>query len=162
MSQIGSNWAKSQMHKEVRLMSELKESFCDNPPGRQETKCFSEDIREEQLVKVLYSPPPHKKALVFSLFKSIPSPTQRSRTSGKFKQKCKLKAMYRKTEIDCIKWQPVWSPGKSSTQTFPPRAKQLLFTFVPCMGCWDREESGFQWFIATEQPLGGPEAYFSL
>lgn len=161
MSQIGSNSAKSQIHKEVRTISVLKESFCDNPQGGQETKCFSKGIQEEQLVKVLYSPPPHKKAFLFSLFKSIPPPTQRGRTSGKFKQECKLRDVYRKTEIDCIKWQPVWSPGRSSTQTFPLRAKQPVFTFVPCMGCWD-QESAFQWFIATGQPLGGLKAHFSL
>lgn len=56
------------MHKEVRLMSVmsvLKETFCDNPQGGQETKCFSEDIQEEQLAKVLYSPPPHKNGFLF-------------------------------------------------------------------------------------------------
>jgi len=95
------------------------------------------------------------KRLFFPFFKSIPPPTQRGRTSGKFKQECKLRDVYRKTEIDCIKWQPVWSPGRSSTQTFPLRAKQLLFTFVPCMSCWD-QESGFQWFMATgHSPLEG-------
>lgn len=135
-------------------MSLLKESFCDTPQGGQETKCFSEDIQKEQLVKVLYSPPPHKKAFLFSLFKSIPPPTQRGKTSGKFKQKCKLRDVYRKTEIDCIKWHPVWLPGRHSIQTFPLRAKQPLFTCVPCMG--------FQWFIATEQPFVGPKAPFSL
>lgn len=99
--------------------------------------------------------PSSQKGFSFPFFKSIPPPTQRGRTSGKFKQECKLRDVYRKTEIDCIKWQPVWSPGRSSTQTFPLRAKQLLFTFVPCMSCWD-QESGFQWFIATgHSPLEG-------
>lgn len=134
-------------------MSVLNESFYDNPQGGQETKCFSEDIREEELVKVLYSPPPHKKPFFPPL--QIHSTTQRARTSGKFKQECKLRDVYRKTEIDCIKWQPVWSPGRSSNQTFPLRAKQLLFTFVPCMSCWD-QQSGFWWFIATgHNPLEG-------
>ena len=43
----------------------LNECFYDNPQGSQETKCFSQDIQEEQPVKVLYSPPPHKKAFLF-------------------------------------------------------------------------------------------------
>lgn len=105
--------------------------------------------------------PSSQKVLSFSPLKSIPPPTQRGRTSGKFKQECKLRDVYRKTEIDCIKWQPVWSPGRSSTQTFPLRAKQPLFTVIPCMGCWV-QESDFQWLTATGQPLGGLRVHFSL
>lgn len=67
--------------------------------------------------------PPLQRGLYFLPSKYILPPTQRSRPSGKFQQECKLRDVY-KTEIDFIKWPPVWSPGKHSTQTFPLWAKE--------------------------------------
>lgn len=60
MSQIGSNSAKSQMHKEVRLIPMLNECFCDNPQGSQETKCFSQDIRRNSRWKSCILPSSQK------------------------------------------------------------------------------------------------------
>lgn len=65
------------MHKEVRLIPMLNECFYDNPQGSQETKCFSQDTQEEQPVKVLYSPPPHKKAFLSLLQIHSTSHTER-------------------------------------------------------------------------------------
>lgn len=104
-------------------------------PGGQ--KCFSQDIQEEQPVKVLYSPLLTKR-LFFSPSSNPFHLPHREVTSGKFKQECKLRDVYRKTEIDCIKWQPViaWKEINSNLST---ESKAASVYICPCMSCWDQE-----------------------
>lgn len=89
---------------------------------------------------ILGPPLPSQRGLSFLPSKSILPPTQGSRPSGKFQQECKLRDVY-KTEINFIKWPPVWSPGRHSTQTFPLWAKECCLHLPLRMGCWDQESS---------------------
>lgn len=89
---------------------------------------------------ILGPPLPSQRGLSFLPSKFILPPTQGSRPSGKFQQECKLRDVY-KTEINFIKWPPVWSPGRHSTQTFPLWAKECCLHSPLRMGCWDQESS---------------------